>query len=69
MKLVLLPEAKRDLQAAQAWYDEQKPGLGLALRDELDALLGLIRRRPKLFAEVKPRIRCCGRPGRHVYGK
>lgn len=56
MRLILTPDAKRDLREAQRWYEQQRSGLGVALRDELDGLFALILDQPKLFIEIKPRV-------------
>ncbi len=45
----LRPQAKADIAEASRWYDDQRPGLGEAFRDELDAALRSIAERPLLY--------------------
>jgi hypothetical protein len=41
------PEAKQELAAAAAWYEERREGLGLELMAEVDAVFEAIARRPR----------------------
>jgi plasmid stabilization system protein ParE len=49
LSIRLEPEAENDLLAAWAWYEEQRPGLGHRLVDELDVLFEAIAENPKRF--------------------
>jgi hypothetical protein len=49
---LLLPEAKRDVASAYAWYEEQVLGLGLEFIRCLDALLLSIHRHPLMYPLV-----------------
>lgn len=40
------PEAKQELAAAAAWYEERREGLGLELVAEVDAVFAAIARNP-----------------------
>lgn len=43
------PEAEAELLAAVAYYEDQRPGLGVDLRQEVEAAVGLVRQDPQLF--------------------
>jgi len=45
-------EAARGLEAAVAWYDEARPGLGRALLDEVASAEAAILRSPRAFRVV-----------------
>ena len=49
------PEAKHELAAAAAWYEEQREGLGLELVAEVDAVFAAIARSPGRFP-LYPRV-------------
>jgi plasmid stabilization system protein ParE len=49
------PEAKQELAAAAAWYEERRRGLGLEFVEEIDAVLGAIAREPGRFP-LYPRV-------------
>jgi plasmid stabilization system protein ParE len=49
------PEAKQELAAAAAWYEERRQGLGLELVQEVDAVLAAIARSPGTFP-LYPRV-------------
>lgn len=57
MRLVLRPQAKRDLGEAFAWYEERRPGLGDSFRASVEAALSLIQLHPQMFPRVDPSIR------------
>ena len=46
MRLRLHPGASADLTSAGDWYEQQLPGLGADLADEVDRALGAIAERP-----------------------
>ena len=50
-------EAKRDVREARDWYADQKPGLDLEFRDELDRTLGRIRDFPESYPIVYKDVR------------
>ena len=43
------PAAKAELDAAVAYYEGRRPGLGLDLRDEVAAAIGRVQANPHLF--------------------
>lgn len=49
------PEAKQELAAAAAWYEERRQGLGLELVAEVDAVFAAIARNPSRFP-LYPRV-------------
>ena len=49
------PEAKQELVAAAAWYEERREGLGLELVAEIDAVFTAIARDPSRFP-LYPRV-------------
>jgi len=49
------PEAKQELAAAAAWYEERREGLGLELVGEVDAVFAAIARSPGRFP-LYPRV-------------
>ena len=49
------PEAKQELAAAAAWYEERREGLGLELVAEVDAVFAAIARTPGRFPRY-PRV-------------
>jgi toxin ParE1/3/4 len=54
------PEAKQELAAAAAWYEERREGLGRELVAEVDAVFTAIARNPvrfPLYPQVEPELR------------
>jgi hypothetical protein len=49
------PEAKQELAAAAAWYEQRRAGLGLELTAEIDAAFAAIAREPRRFP-LYPRV-------------
>ncbi len=48
--VILGSEAEDDLLDAFRWYEQQRPGLGLVFRDEVDEAVGRIAREPLAYA-------------------
>ncbi len=44
--------AREELQAAAAWYEGKRPGLGCELLDEVERTLELVRRHPRAGTPV-----------------
>ena len=44
------PEAEAELLAAVIYYEDQRPGLGVDLRQEVEAAVGLVQKSPQVFA-------------------
>ena len=57
MRLLLRPEARMDIEEATVWYEDQRPGLGRRLADELSSLLDRIRKTPLQFPVVGEGVR------------
>lgn len=53
------PAASEELEAAFDWYEQQDPGLGVALVDEIQRALTLVRARPAAWSvsPLDPRAR------------
>ena len=49
MRVLIRPEARKDLSDASAWYDNQGPGLGLSFLTAVRQQLLQIRSRPEAF--------------------
>jgi len=49
---VLLPAAKRDVNKAYQWYEEQKPGLGEIFLERVEECLRNVGRSPEAFQLV-----------------
>ena len=52
MDLILLPEAKRDVEHAYHWYEEQSLGLGMEFLRCFEAALTSIQRTPNSYPVV-----------------
>jgi plasmid stabilization system protein ParE len=50
LRLLLAPEAERDLEDAAAWYELQRPGVGAAFLRAVDACFARIQRFPDAYA-------------------
>ena len=46
------PQAEREVEAAFAWYEEQRPGLGREFLRELDVVYERLTKFPRIYAEV-----------------
>ncbi len=51
--LVLLPEAKKDVEQAYRWYEEQSLGLGMEFLRCLEVILVSIQRTPSIYPTVQ----------------
>lgn len=51
-RVVVRPRASDDLGEAFRWYEAQRPGLGEALLDEIDAIVAQAAGHPEAFALV-----------------
>jgi plasmid stabilization system protein ParE len=49
--------ARIEYDEAVAWYESERPGLGLEFSASVDALMTLIARQPALFRQVRGPIR------------
>lgn len=57
VRLIIQPEAERDLAEAFIWYETQRPGLGNELLLSIEASLAAIQRRPESFPIIHREIR------------
>ena len=57
MRLVIRPEAERELLEAQAWYELQSPGLGFEFARNADAAIANILRNPYAFQQIEGEFR------------
>ena len=57
MRLVLRPEAQRELLAAQTWYEERSPGLGFEFARAVDAAIARVLRMPLAFPRIEAEFR------------
>jgi plasmid stabilization system protein ParE len=55
--LIVRALAEEDLLEAQAWYDEQRPGVGGEFRSTIDGLLNRVLERPPLYPKVYRNVR------------
>ena len=56
-RLLFRPEARTELQDAQAWYEARSVGLGSEFARAVSALLGAITRMPEAFPVADPPLR------------
>jgi plasmid stabilization system protein ParE len=56
-RLVLLPGAAADLDAAAEWYEREREGLGADLLGHVDRILGRIEASPHQFPLVSGEVR------------
>lgn len=56
-RLILRPEAEKDIAEAAAWYDQQRPGLSLQFRAALDNTFASIEQHPRLYSQVYRSLR------------
>lgn len=55
-QIIVRPQAEQDLEGAQQWYDDQRPGLGSEFRDTVDQLLARLRETPLIYPVVHRRV-------------
>jgi plasmid stabilization system protein ParE len=51
------PQARADIEAVYAWYEQQRPGLGKSFVRAVDSALAAVRDRPEMYARVHGDIR------------
>lgn len=56
-RLVLRPEAERDIAEAAEWYDQQRVGLSFQFRAALDNTFASIEENPRQHAQVYRNLR------------
>ena len=57
MRIVLLPEAERDIEEARAWYGAESPELEVRFTTALYAVFTLLLAYPLAFQESSPGVR------------
>ena len=57
LPVILRPIARLELDEAMGWYERQKPGLGLELKDAVDQMLARIAESPGRFRPVRGEVR------------
>lgn len=55
--LYVHPLARLDILDAVVWYEEQRPGLGLDMSDQVDAAIGRAADNPLAFAIIEGMVR------------
>ena len=57
MRVRFRSEALADVESAFAWYEDQRPGLGVEFRIALEAVVERVADGPSAFTEVLPPVR------------
>lgn len=57
MRLLVRPEARDELLAAQAWYEQRAPGLGLEFARSIDAAIARALRTPLAYPRIEAEFR------------
>ena len=57
MRLIFRPQASAELLAAQAWYEERSPGLGLEFARAVDAAVARALRMPLAYPCIEAEFR------------
>jgi plasmid stabilization system protein ParE len=57
LRVILLPAAENDIQAAINHYESVRPGYGELFRLDVDRAIALVRRWPEGYERVTPRLR------------
>jgi len=60
--LFVHPLARLDILDAVVWYEEQRPGLGLEMSDQVDAAIGRAADNPLAFAVIEGNTECAVPP-------
>ena len=55
--LRIQPQAELDVSDAAAWYEEQRPGLGIELLQELDSVMQRVVQSPFQFPLIQNEVR------------
>ena len=56
MSIRQLPEVTQDVEAAAAWYDQQRSGLGEDFLDAITEAQAVIDQSPRAFGQARPPI-------------
>ncbi len=56
-RLVVHPLARLDILDAVVWYEEQRPGLGLEMSDQVHAAIGRAAENPLAYAAIEGMVR------------
>ena len=57
LSVLFRPLARRELDEAVGWYEKQKQGLGVELKEAVDQVLGRIAETPGRFHPVRGEVR------------
>ena len=57
-KVIVRPEAEREIQEAFEWYEERSEGLGLEFLRVADACLSIVQRNPEAYPIMYREVRC-----------
>jgi plasmid stabilization system protein ParE len=57
LPVLFRPLARRELDEAVGWYEKQKQGLGVELKEAVDQVLGRIAETPERFRPVRGEVR------------
>ena len=56
-QIVVRRLAEQDLEQAQDWYEEQRPGLGSEFRQTIDGLFDRLAATPRIYPAVHGEVR------------
>lgn len=56
-RVIVRPEAQREIQEAYDWYEERSEGLGLEFLRAADACLSAVQRNPAAYPPVHAQVR------------
>ncbi|HEV3260659.1 MAG TPA: type II toxin-antitoxin system RelE/ParE family toxin [Gemmataceae bacterium] len=59
LPVILRPEAEQDLGSAEAWYEQQRTGLGAAFLARVSVALDQIAAMPELYGIIWHDVRFC----------
>jgi plasmid stabilization system protein ParE len=57
MRVLIRPEAQRELLEARAWYEQRSPGLGFEFARAMDAAIARALRAPHAFPRIEGEFR------------